>query len=184
MIKLIALHGNMGVGKSEAYKFISETLGKDNVVLVKFAQPLYDIQEYAYNIISPVYTRPDSFTKDRKLLQWLGTEWGRQTISESVWIDLWKSKVKSLIESGKTVVCDDVRFPNEAESVRQLEGIVININSYQNVNRIDTNSGIVNHPSESGLPNHYIDDVVYNNGTLEEYKLSLTLMLKGFKIIT
>jgi dephospho-CoA kinase len=85
-MKLIAFTGQMGSGKSTAVSTLRE-FADNPVHNIKFAQTLYDIQNYIYERIESVYKRPEDFIKDRKLLQWIGTEWGRGTISESLWVD-------------------------------------------------------------------------------------------------
>jgi hypothetical protein len=169
---LIGFNGKMGVGKSEAIKTLNEVSNRP-VELIKFAGVLYEIQELIYAKISPVYTRPPNFVKDRKLLQWLGTDWGRETISENIWVDLWKAKVVEALGRGSTVVCDDVRFDNEAELVKSLGGLVVQITSNRTDERIDTKAGIANHASEAGIKESFIDFALVNNGTLEQYKESL-----------
>lgn len=169
MSKLIGFNGMMGVGKSEAIQEIKDR-SKLPVELVKFAGPLYDMQEMIYRRIQSVYNRPADFKKDRKLLQWLGTEWGRETISKTIWVDLWKAEVTAALARGSVVVCDDVRFDNEAELVRSLGGIVVQITSSRASERIDTQSGIKNHSSEAGISAEFIDDILRNDGTLREFQ--------------
>lgn len=167
---IIAFNGGMGSGKSTAIELIR---GMTGLVLpnVKFAQPLYDMQEMIYGRISSVYQRPENFVKDRKLLQWLGTEWGRDTISKTIWIDIWRAEVERLEKLHKVVVCDDVRFENEAQTVKAMGGTVIKISALRGQDR--TVSGIANHSSEAGLPNELVDYIVENNSTMEDYKNSL-----------
>lgn len=183
MVQLIGLNGNMGVGKSEAIKTLSEVAGRE-VVLVKFAQPLYDMQEFIYGRVSSVFTRPDTFIKDRKLLQWLGTDWGRETISKNVWVDIWKAEVNKNLAAGKLVVCDDVRFDNEAEVIKSLNGKIVRIVSDRANERIDTAAGIKNHASEAGIKHEFVDIILENNGTLEEYKNSLTYLYKKLLVVS
>ena len=175
---IIGFSGKMGSGKSEAVKFMRENYG-DKIALVKFAQPLYDIQEAVYDRISQAYSRPESFIKDRKLLQWLGTEWGRGTISETLWVDIWKAEVRDQLKLGKIVVCDDVRFDNEAEALREMGGKLIQINSNRNKERIDTASGIPQHASENGIKPKLVDFVVNNDETIQEYQRKLGTVLQS-----
>lgn len=172
-LRLIALSGKMGVGKSEAIKTLSGILNKP-LHLVKFAQPLYDIQEYSYNRISSVYKRPESFIKDRPFLQWVGTDWGRNIISETLWVDLWKAEVNEILQHDPEafIVCDDCRFDNEAETVKAAGGKIILITSNRTEYRINTNGS--SHASEVGINTVLVDGTVTNNGTLEEYKTLLT----------
>ncbi|MCA1379364.1 hypothetical protein I6F34_00820 [Bradyrhizobium sp. BRP05] len=53
----------------------------------------------------------------------LGTEWGRQLIGDDLWANTWARD----IHDGEDVMNDSVRFPNEAEAIRKLGGIVIMI---------------------------------------------------------
>jgi hypothetical protein len=172
---LIGFNGTMGVGKSTAVNLLSATAGSP-VVLVKFAQPLYDMQEVVYDRIRSVYRRPSTFVKDRKLLQWLGTDWGRDTISKTLWVDLWKARVKAVQQefSKAIVVCDDVRFDNEGEALTELGGLVVRITSDRAGDRIDTKAGIANHASEAGIAEKYLFRTIANNGTIDEFKESLS----------
>ncbi len=175
MNKLIGLTGGMGVGKSTALSIIAKANSK--VELVKFAQPLYDMQEFIYSRIGSVIKRDESFTKDRKLLQWLGTDWGRDSISKTLWVDIWRSQVQNLFDFGCPVVCDDVRFDNEAETVRSMGGIVIEITSKHAAARINTQAGIAKHASESGLSRNLIDFSIENDDTLQAFQEKLLAAL-------
>lgn len=170
---IIGFSGSMGSGKSTAIDFL-KTLNC-NVINVKFAQPLYDMQEYVYKRIESVYSRPENFIKDRKLLQWLGTEWGRETISKNIWLDLWKEKVRQYFEhtSSPIIVCDDIRFDNEAEAVHSVGGYVVRILSNKNEERIDTKAGLSKHASESGIDKKLVDYDITNDGTISEFQLAI-----------
>lgn len=49
----------------------------------------------------------------RWLMQTLGTDWGREIIEDSIWVDLAFDKIGRALGKGKSVVVDDLRFPNE-----------------------------------------------------------------------
>lgn len=53
----------------------------------------------------------------------IGTEWGRELINQDLWANTWARG----IQDDESVMNDSVRFPNEAEAIRQLGGIVIMI---------------------------------------------------------
>jgi dephospho-CoA kinase len=179
-MKLIAFTGPMGAGKSTAIQRLKDTHLEKKIELVKFAAPLYDAQEFLYRRISEVYSRPPTFVKDRKLLQWLGTEWGR-SISPTLWVDLWKREVGYIRDnySNAVVVCDDCRFPNEGEAVKEFGGVVVQITTTKNNERIDTKSGIQNHASENGLDKNYLDYVIHNDYSLEEFHNALDEVFKN-----
>lgn len=177
-MKLIGLSGRMGVGKSTAIECIRD-LQQNYVHLIKFAQPLYDIQEAIYRRINTVYKRPESFVKDRKLLQWLGTEWGRGQVSDTLWVDLWRTEAHYIMEnfSSHIIVCDDVRFDNEVEVIKSLGGTIILLESDKADSRIDTKTGIAGHVSESGISLNKVDHVIQNNGSVDDLKKSLSSII-------
>lgn len=168
---ILGFAGSMGSGKSTAISFLQKHTGR-KVRLVKFAQPLYDIQEFVYDRIKSVHKRDASFVKDRKLLQWVGTEWGRGTISETLWVDLWKAEVAKLRHHypEDILVCDDVRFDNEAGTIRSIGGKVIRITSKKNLERITTANGIQNHSSEKGISDNLVDYELQNEYSMEKYR--------------
>ena len=63
----------------------------------------------------------------RHAMQTIGTEWGRQLIDPDLWIRAWRQSAERVIGQGGGVVADDVRFPNEAEVIRALGGIVVRV---------------------------------------------------------
>lgn len=174
---IIGFTGKMGVGKSTAVKELG-----DKFKLIKFAQPLYDIQEYAYRRIEGAYKRPENFIKDRTLLQWLGTEWGRNTLSQNLWIDVWKTDAEIALFKGNYVVVDDVRFDNEAQAIRELGGKIIQITSDRTEERIDTKAGISGHPSESGVTPNLVDITVKNDLSLTHYLKELEAVFNSLGI--
>ena len=101
---------------------------------------------------------PELGVSVRHLLRTLGTEWGRDCVSPSVWLDVWLSKARRK----SFVVVDDVRFTNEAELIRLLGGEVWRI----------TRPGVVRtteHASESGLDtwSEFTCDIV-NSGSISD----------------
>lgn len=168
-MKIIGLTGKMGVGKSTIVTVLKE-IQHNEILLLKFAEALCRIQEAAYKEIHPVSQRKADFIKDRKLLQFLGTDWGRNTISETLWTDLWKYKLEGLqyVQPNAIIVADDVRFDNEAEVIKSLGGIVIEVRSDKTSNRINTS--LSSHSSENGVDLKYIDAIIENNGTIEDLK--------------
>lgn len=179
-MNILAFNGAMGSGKSTAIERLIE-IHEGRVVNVKFAQPLYDMQEMIYRRIQDVHQRPESFIKDRKLLQWLGTEWGRG-INENLWVRLWKKRVEDVHFGMKNalIVCDDVRFDNEAQVIKDLGGKVVHIFCTRTAQRIDVKAGIANHSSEAGIDEKLIDMMVVNDGTVPEFRDNITKIYQSF----
>lgn len=120
---IIGLCGLAGSGKSTVAKCL-EQIGYQRVA---FADPLKDMlaavgftREQLYGSEKEVVV-PDLGVTPRYAMQTLGTEWGRDLISERFWIDLWGRKVATI---AGPVVADDIRFQDEADAVRAAGGIV------------------------------------------------------------
>lgn len=174
---IIGFSGSMGSGKTtaiEALKFLTQDT-KHKIHLVKFAQPLYDMQEYIYRRIDSVYTRQPDFEKDRKLLQWLGTDWGRG-MREDLWVAIWKAEVKAKLAQGYLVVCDDVRFDNEAMAIILMDGVVVKINADNITDRAVATNGIAAHSSEMGIDPNLVTYSINNNRTKSEYQDNLKFL--------
>lgn len=175
-MKIIAFTGLMGSGKTTAVEQIRLLAGNRGLQVqnLKLAQPLYDIQNFIYDRVSDAHFASPTMKKDRKLLQFLGTEWGRTTLGYDIWVNLWQKEANRLQHGGVDILlCDDIRFENEAKAVKDAGGLIIKLVSNSADTRIDTKSGINKHASEAGVSNEYIDYMIENNGTLEDLRSSL-----------
>ncbi len=95
----------------------------------------------------------------RRLLQRLGTEAGRQTLWDSIWVDAAFAK----LPPDAKVVVTDCRFKNEADAIRDRGGLLVRIHR--------PGIGPINdHISEIGLDKYPFDYHIDNDGTLDEYK--------------
>lgn len=113
----------------------------------------------------------------RYLAQTLGTEWGRELVHGELWLliaaQVWSDAKK---RDGRLVV-PDVRFINEAEWVRSEGGRVFQIVRPEHDHQMDNAA----HASEAGIPAALIDEVVYNDSTIEVFHQRLTKVLNGQK---
>jgi hypothetical protein len=154
----IALAGKMSTGKDTAVDYI---INKYSGTKISFAQPIYDILTYAQKVCG------FKEEKDRKFLQIVGTEWGRQK-ETNVWVRL--ALEKALKQDGNVLI-SDVRFPNEFSAVKDDGWICIKlIRNCVGDERIGT--GSVKHKSEVALDiiqDISWDYIIDNNGTLEEF---------------
>lgn len=177
MISIVGFTGKMGVGKSTAVSYLKNA--KDAVKPVRFAGVLYELQGMIYDRIKDVHRAPNPL-KDRKLLQWLGTEWGR-SISPTLWIDLWRQEVFKYQANGFIILAEDVRFDNEAEAIRGLGGKVIEITASTIDDRDVVTNGIAGHASEAGVNRALIDYSISNDGSLDQLKAKLDNMWKELR---
>ena len=109
----------------------------------------------------------------RKLLQLLGTEAGRQIIHPNIWVnalfaDHENNKSEWLSATNSKWIVTDVRFPNEANIIKEKGGIMIRINRPQYLD-----NGLVirknEHLSETSLDEYdKFDYVIENDGTVQD----------------
>jgi hypothetical protein len=112
------------------------------------------IDRYGWN----GYKETQYGTEIRRLLQRLGTEAGRQTLWDSIWVD---AALTGHDEDAKIVVTD-CRFPNEAQAIKDGDGYVWRVKR-EGVGPANS------HPSETSLDDWPFDCWIDNAGSLEEY---------------
>ena len=173
---LIGICGAAGSGKDT----IADILGFDRVA---FADPLYEMVAIVTGL-TPAEMR-DRETKEREigwlgrsprqLLQTLGTEWGRDTISQTIWVDTAMRRVRGLLEQGRSVVVTDVRFDNEAAAIKAAGGGI-----WQVVRGQGSIKGLAaRHASEGGVDPLLIDRVLGNWSTIERLRQTVEAAIEG-----
>lgn len=150
----IGISGKMGSGKSTLTKgIIRETSTPCEVV--SLAKPIKDTQNLIYEHLNMKMVGE----KDRDLLIALGM-WGRGKCS-NFWLD---KAVESMFTSeAQVIICDDVRFENEAEWFKK-NGILMRITGEQRGPNVDHN---VNNKTETALDNFPFDYYVDNRGGIQ-----------------
>lgn len=133
-MEIIALSGFARAGKDEAAKALVEEFGFKQVAFAdKLREMLYQLNPLAsdqngwvtvQDVIDKYgwdgYKETMYGTEIRRLLQRLGTEAGRQTLWDSIWID---AALTGHPEDARLVV-SDARFYNEFDAVRSRGGEV------------------------------------------------------------
>lgn len=171
-IKKLVLSGLQGSGKTTTANLVrrwAEDQGWTAINL-KFADPLYEMHE-AVRSVALEYKLPMA-KKDGKLLQLLGTEWGRQTFGEDVWVNATKEAVARMVGYWETkgiknglVIIDDCRFPNEFHNF--FDALRVRLVADRGIRMARTESWRNNeeHPSETAL-NGFEDrfDLVLDTG--------------------
>ena len=164
----IALCGKARAGKDLAGRHLVERHGYTRVA---FADGVRDVAlaidpmiEWPRRLSSIVRRRGWDGAKRipevRRLLQVVGTEAGRNVFGPDVWVDL---AMRRAADVDGPVVFTDCRFPNEAEAVARLGGIVVRIE--RDGAGLDIGA---EHASETALDGYRVDHVVQNNGTPAE----------------
>lgn len=64
----------------------------------------------------------------RDAVDTLGTRWGRECMHPNVWVNVAMSRAWKLQDAGRIVILENVRFPNEFETIRSQGGTIIAIN--------------------------------------------------------
>jgi len=114
MVK-IAFGYKRRVGKDTSCDYLVQKYGG---VKLSFAEPLYKILNFSQLICN------FKETKDRKFLQFVGTEWAR-SINENVWVDLLIDKLKSRPEVN--IFVSDLRFKNEFWALKKHGFICVQV---------------------------------------------------------
>jgi hypothetical protein len=148
---IIGITGRAGAGKTTTANWFLRN--HKNVIKYSFASPLktmmYELVRYTLPSKWPVkaaeyINNPDlkeqpmpflAGQTPRRLMQTLGTEWGRMTVAPDFWVRLAQNRVERQLghtfhsREGRTVaaVFDDVRFANEAEMIRDYKGCILRI---------------------------------------------------------
>lgn len=141
---IIGLCGPAGSGKTTIAKALSQDYGYTRRA---FAYPLKAMIAAGFNIEMEVLDGPKEVKALplevfggktlREVMQRLGTEWGREMISQDIWVRAWER----MVWEGGNFIADDVRFGNECDAIHRLGGVVIRLHR--------TGAGITgNHASE------------------------------------
>jgi hypothetical protein len=115
---IIALSGGQGSGKST----IAKALGHP---VLKFAEPLY----YMHGLIKQAlryYGEPQGEEIHGRLLQLLGTEFGRDCLDKDIWVRIWERQAR-LMPEGSVLIVDDLRFPNEFLKVQSMGAYLVRL---------------------------------------------------------
>jgi hypothetical protein len=168
----IGLNGYAKVGKDEVAKSIIKNNSRWEIK--KFSGKLKTIASILTGIDGAYFEDQLFKTRQlpgwemtvRELLQRLGTEAIRNNLHENAWVNALFSDYNEYCNW----VVTDVRFPNEAQQIKDNGGVIVRINrtGYGPVN---------NHPSEIALDDWDFDHIIENNGTLEDLKESARMLM-------
>lgn len=174
-------------GKSTASSFLVENYG---YTLVKLAGPLKAMARSFLYDLGVAERRLDQFIEGehknadlaayglpgitpRKVMQTLGSEWGRDNMGTDVWATVAARRCERLIGIGGRVVVDDLRFPNEW---RILDGVTED-RLFISIHRASARSN--GHPSDGCLSDDMFDEVIDNNGSIAELRESVLSVLRS-----
>lgn len=163
---LVGLCGAARCGKSSAAAALAEQHAAAGCREVTFAGPIREftrgllgVDAAAFEAIKDAPHPLFAGKTPRFAMQTLGTEWGRDTVSGTLWIDACMREVGALRGAGVPVVVSDVRFEDEARAIREAGGTVVRIHR---PSLPSIAPGDRCHVSERGIPDHLVD-VVWTN---------------------
>ena len=146
----IGISGKMAVGKSTIAHLLQAAL--PNTFIGSMASPLYKAQDMLYK----EYGMELEGAKDRDLLIMLG-QWGRDKDP-----DFWLGQfAKDAIASEfDVIICDDIRFPNEANFFKKY-GLLFRIEGEQRGDNVDASRST--DITETALDNYAFDHIITND---------------------
>lgn len=178
--RLIGLAGRAGTGKSTIARLLCE---QHAFVEIALADPIK--RALAAMLDLPRAYLDDPATKEtpiawlrnttpRRLMQTLGTGWGRQIIADDLWLILARRRIERLTAQAERqhiagIVISDLRFANESDLVRALGGTVWHI--------VRPAPPVEAHSSEAGITAQPGDRTCDNTGDLDQLETTLDHLL-------
>jgi len=171
---IIGFAGKKRSGKDTAASTIQEHYPQAE--RMAFADPMKECLRHLYGLTDQQLngdlkeTVDDAWgTTPRKLMQQFGTEFVKRhsPAGQDHWVRLMQQRVAQ--SDSNFIVITDVRYPNEAEWVQSMGGLVLEI-VRDEVEQHDT------HSSERRLPENLIDCIVPNNQDIECFSSLIHLM--------
>jgi hypothetical protein len=157
---LVLISGRQGAGKTTLQKLLIEkrnALSNHRAAAVNFADILYEMHD-AVRAVGDKYGIMKKNPKDGPLLQVLGTEWGRNTIGDNIWVDALKKKIDLVsVREGvfaydqSLFVVGDCRFRNEFDAFPKALRIRLNCMEALRRERCSMWRDNSSHPSEVDL---------------------------------
>lgn len=175
---IIGFTGKARNGKSTASEFAKEILGnnvdrinmKDGLVMEmiqNFPDLLKEIGKKENMLLDELFQLKPPLM--RALMINYGTEVRRKD-HHDYWVEKWKES--ALASEEDHIICDDLRFLNEAEAVSELDGIIIRII------RPGFASSSSNHTSETEMDKIVADYEIVNDGDINELHIKIEQTLQ------
>ena len=208
--KVIGIVGFIGSGKNTVGQILIDEF---DYVAVSFADSLKDACSAVFNWpramlegntdlsrhfrekVDPWWSKRldiKEFTP-RYALQFIGTDVMRNHFHRDIWLACVERKVEYLLENNKQIVITDVRFKNEVDLIKQLNGEIWHVQrenpkwyaeflTMENKTLAEKEAFLVNlgaHPSEyDWLITSKFDHIIQNTGNLDQLRQSLLFIAK------
>lgn len=187
-LKILMISGKQGSGKTTLQKLIAEAWCVNHngfVLQMNFADVLYKMHDAVLNVLH-YYLPPRPMVKDGPLLQLLGTEWGRYTIDQNIWVKIVQKRIERLradvnadMIHDALVIIGDCRFENEFDGIP--EALRVRLECDREVRKARCSQWRENehHPSEIGLDTYAHDerfDLRLDSGSANEKMIAMKVL--------
>lgn len=178
-MNLIGIAGRMGHGKDTVAEIIRELTPSMNWEIKKFAGGVkktasiltgFPESRFEDPIFKQLHLSGWGMTV-RELLQRIGTD----AIRNNIHPDAWVKSLFAVMSTRSNWLITDVRFPNEAQAIKDRGGIVIRVK--RPFVPSDTE-----HISETALDDWKFDFTIDNSGSLADLKASVAAILRHYGI--
>jgi hypothetical protein len=158
--EIVLVSGRMGSGKSTLSRELAARASHNWIThQLIFAGSIYELHDVVMAKIKG-WNIPVPSTKDRKLLQLLGTDWGRTILGDNVWVDVVKQKIKQTLEHEfincpadckALFVISDCRFRNEFDAFPEALRVRLSCKEEVRKARAESWTDTKSHASEMDL---------------------------------
>ena len=165
-IEVYGFMGNLGEGKNyiaeELFLPAIQLIDNKLTIVMAFADH-FKVNAIGFNNLEydKVFIKKDTETRNK--LQEIGTEFGRDKYGEDIWIKIVYNWMKVYASRGiRRFIITDVRFENEVNFIKQLNGIIIRVYApdrnltklkQESKNNQDIMNKLQNHSSEIYVKN-------------------------------
>lgn len=190
-MKLIGLVGKLNSGKSTAARLLT----KWGFISFSCADPLKFALQDIFDIPSAVLWGPSEMRTGevRQMLQELGTDFSRK-FRPNIWVEKLAGRIQSwhflktdpyamydddACRAATGIIVPDVRFPNEADMVKELGGTLIKI--VRDPAMTNENTEALTHESETSvdlISESEFTHLIVNNGSLIDLEESINNIVK------
>lgn len=155
---IIGIHGKARSGKTTTAGIITQFTSMQSYA---FADPIKDMltsvgvdcSDDMKDVVHPVFKKTP-----RQLMNSLGTDWGRKMNHDDVWID----HLYERATGQQHFSVSDVRFENEAQSIRDRDGVILHIVGHGGIaGNYQSEIGIVCKPGDYILNNDGVESNLY-----------------------
>lgn len=157
---VVAFAGPAGVGKSTAARYLTQEPRLGRVKVLSFATPMKQMVATILPLGMNAFTQENKNNPEhglcgkspRRLLETLGTEWGKELIGRDIWLDIVANQI--LARDADTYAIDDLRTDAEARYIKEkFGGIVIELER-------DGIQYACNHVTAMPISGHLVDRLV------------------------